>query len=787
MTATTQSNHWIDKIATGILSWQKKKQVSKLHVDDMKTPSGRVHTGSLVGAILHDVVAKAVAEKTQKNVTSTFVINDLDPMDGLPAYLNAEEYEEHMGKPLHLIPAPALGASGIDFTGKTAEQKKPYQDAMSFAEFYALDFIEAFRALGCDQEIVWSHQLYESGEMDDTIRTALDNVGVFKNIYKEVAEYQLPDNWYPFQVICPKCGKLGTTLVTGWDGEKVTFECQPNKVTWAVGCGHTGSISPFGGNGKLLWKVDWPGHWNVMGVSIEGAGKDHTSAGGSRDMANAICQQVFNIEPPFDIPYEWILIRGAKMSSSKGVGTSAREFTELFPAEVGRFLFVNKHYNQVLDFDPRTMTIPDLFDLYDQAARIYWNQEEGDQRLARSFELSQLSGSAPTPHFLPRFRDVATWMQHPEIALVEKCAEVKGEDLTKAEIDVIRQRQTYAQIWIDRYAPEEFQLTPKEELPEQATQLTTEQKEYLRQALDLISSKADWDPNQLQQELFKLAKAGIGAKAAFQSIYLAFLGKKAGPRAAWFLLNIDPDLREKRIEQIEELHISENVAYETKDGVSQKVRSVFPGMFFAEVKITGVTITKQIKELEERKKQVVDSFSGLTTQSIGELESIQAYRRLFKATGTDWHKRRPSPDALLRRIALNKGLYTVNTAVDAYNLAVIETGVGLGGFDAATVSQPITLRFSEEGELMQLLGDDEPIETRKGQLVYADQNRPITIDLNYRDINDTKLTTQTKDILLYADGAPGLSKDEVVGALLKGANYIQKFCGGVVGEVVVLE
>ena len=68
-------------------------------------------------------------------------------------------------------------------------------------------------------------------------------------------EYDLPKNWHPFQVICPKCSKVGATLVTGWDGEEVSFECQPNKVEWAQGCGHKSKISPFGGTGKLLWKV----------------------------------------------------------------------------------------------------------------------------------------------------------------------------------------------------------------------------------------------------------------------------------------------------------------------------------------------------------------------------------------------------------------------------------------------------------------------------------------------------------------------------------------------------
>ncbi|MFH2118712.1 MAG: lysine--tRNA ligase [Candidatus Paceibacterota bacterium] len=545
---TIQAKHWADKIVQGIFKWQAKQAGPiSLHVDDMKTPSGRVHTGSLRGAVLHDVVAQVLAANTSEKIINTYVFNDMDPMDGLPSYLDEKEYNKHMGEPLYKIPAPPLEQSGLNLNLMTAEEKTRFQNAKTFSDFYASDFIDAFRKIGCQQEIVWSHELYESGKMDEIIRLSLDGVEQIKQIYKQVADYDLPDKWFPFQVICPKCGKVGTTLVTDWDGSEVTFECQPNKVEWAQGCGYTGKISPFGGTGKLLWKVDWPAHWAVMGVTVEGAGKDHTSAGGSRDMGRAIVENVFGWRNPFDIPYEWILVRGAKMSSSKGVGTSAREFVRLFPPAIGRFLFVNKHYNQVIDFDPQDMSIPDLFDEFDQSARIFWGQEEGDQRLGRAFQLSQI-GEVPQPHFLPRFRDLAVWMQHPELDLKEEFAKIKGSALSELELAVLEDRQTYARIWVDQYAPVEFQFTFKPE-KNLTLELTAVEQEFLQAVGKLVESQT-WQPADLQQALFNLAKPTIGAKQGFQAIYKAFLGKKSGPRAGWFLLNIPVEQRQAHLARL---------------------------------------------------------------------------------------------------------------------------------------------------------------------------------------------------------------------------------------------
>ena len=72
---------------------------------------------------------------------------------------------------------------------------------------------------------------------------------------------------------------------------------------WAIGCGYEGKVSPFNGTGKLMWKVDWPAHWKTVGITVEGAGKDHSSAGGSRDMAVQILKDVYNYPNPYDIPY----------------------------------------------------------------------------------------------------------------------------------------------------------------------------------------------------------------------------------------------------------------------------------------------------------------------------------------------------------------------------------------------------------------------------------------------------------------------------------------------------
>ena len=127
-----QAPHWVDAVAKNIAEWQTQHHIPQLHIDDMKTPSGRVHTGALRGVMIHDLVAKALA-KQFPGVKSTYVFNDMDAMDGLPTYLDPAIYQQHMGKPLYKIPVPSLDTCGIDLSQASKDEVAELESARNFA------------------------------------------------------------------------------------------------------------------------------------------------------------------------------------------------------------------------------------------------------------------------------------------------------------------------------------------------------------------------------------------------------------------------------------------------------------------------------------------------------------------------------------------------------------------------------------------------------------------------------------------------------------------------------
>jgi lysyl-tRNA synthetase class 1 len=511
---------WLDRIFGQIETELKDKIAARktLLVRDEKTASGRVHIGSMRALVLHAAIAERLSEAGIPNLFK-FEINDMDPMDGLPVYLNKAVYEKEMGKPLFAIPSPD-------------------GNAKNFAEYFAAEYMQAISEAGLTPEFYRATELYFSGTMNDAIRITLDKAAVVRDIYKEVSGAERPEDWYPLSVICENCGKMGTTKVSAWDGELVTYNCYPNAVKWAVGCGHEGKVSPFDGKAKLPWKVEWAAKWFVLGVDIEGGGKDHYSKGGARDVARAVSQRVFNYQEPFGVPNEFFLIGGKKMSSSKGEGVAAKQIVELIPPKIFRLALFGKDINQQITFEPEGDTIPVLYDQYD---KLLENAKAGVQDdYARLFKY--LKVEEPLPDFVMRFSQVAFIVQMPHMDLHKEAEQLKGSPLTKADIKELDERATYAKKWLAEYAPEKFVFKLQDSLPETAKNFTEEQKSGLRDILAFIESKPVM-PN--GEDLH--AKLHEGKQ--FKAIYVAFLGKDHGPKAGWFLSVLDREFVLKRLEE----------------------------------------------------------------------------------------------------------------------------------------------------------------------------------------------------------------------------------------------
>src|SRR3954451_2836173 len=440
-TSTPTAVYWADEIARDAAA-SGRGQV----INDSKTPSGTIHVGSLRGVVLHDAIRRAVAA-AGAGVDFRYGIEDLDPMDA-QSLLTPDAVDRYMGVPLAHVPAPA-GSSHPNY-----------------ARHFAGLFLDTFATLGIKPRLYWMSEQYGSGAMDSYIERALAHADVILEIYRTVSTVIHPADWLPISIICENCGRSGTTHAFDWSAGEVSYECRPDLVTWAKGCGHRGRTSPFGGHAKLVWNVDWAARWGLVGATIEGCGKDLATAGGSRDRADAISRRVFDREPPLNVPYEFLNIGGKKMSTSKGSGAAAHEIAEILPPTLTRFLFLRHRPNKAIEFDPSGDTIPRLFDEFDRIAdAVAGRPPRGElpPDPERIFALSLVDADADiqaeAARFRPAFAHLALLLQVPGPDIMDRLAAEKGSALNDREQDIALERIASAQAWLETFAPEPARLS----------------------------------------------------------------------------------------------------------------------------------------------------------------------------------------------------------------------------------------------------------------------------------------------------------------------------------------
>ena len=518
---------WADRIAEEILKTRKPRDGKTFLIRDEKTLSGRIHVGSMRGVAIHGLIAEVLSEQGIAN-EFRFELNDFDDFDTAPAYLDQAFFKEHLGKPLFKVPSPDPA-----FT--------------NYAEYFGSEFLSVHERAGFRPTYYRAYaDLYATGKMDPLIRTALERAADVRRIYKETSGSVKSDTWLPITVICENCGKLRTTSVSNFDGETVAYTCDQNPDN-TRSCGHTGRIAPWKGNAKLHWKVDWAAKWVANGVDIEGGGKDHSTKGGSRDVANHIVREIFNYEPPFDMPYEFFLVGGKKMSSSKGQGSSAKDMCDLFPPELFRLVLIGKDIREQIDVDPSGESVPRLYDWYDElAAGVREGKADDYSRLYALCELPSKRAAFMAPWQM-RFREVAFIVQMAHLSLTEEAARAKGSALTEDEEQALQERAKYAQFWLTTYAPEEFKYELQQELPK--VELSDSQKRALAMVAEFIEG-GERSGEDVHGRLHELkTEVPISPKELFQAIYRIFLARDSGPKAGWFLAGLPRDFVTKRLKE----------------------------------------------------------------------------------------------------------------------------------------------------------------------------------------------------------------------------------------------
>jgi lysyl-tRNA synthetase, class I len=509
--------HWADVIAKQLYK-KGKKHVLATGI----TPSGPIHIGNMREILTTDAIYRCLID-LGADVEFIFVADDYDPLRKVYPYL-PQTYEQHVGKPISDIPCPC-------------------KNHESYAQHYLSSFLQSLKKIGVKPHIYWASEMYKTNVYSEAIQVALENSKKIRNIIEEISKRTLPKRWLPFNILCQKCNRITTTRPILYQYPIIEYNCE---------CGFEGEIDiREGGVGKLPWRIDWPARWKILQVTFEPCGKDHTTVGGSRDISKKIVEEVFNYPHPGLLAYEFILLKGkGAMHSSKGTALSSEEMLQMTPPEVLRFLLMKNQPERHITFDTGPGLLS-LVDEYDKVERAYFGEEEvkGMKDLNKIYELSQPYHIPKTKPYQIPYRHLVTLVQivktWPQIKKVLLRTNQIPSDLPKEDENNLKQRVKHVQYWLSTFAPDMVKFSIKKKMPKIV--LSTDEKKFLV-CFNLNIKNLPWDPKSIHSFIYETAKkSSIEIKTAFSAFYKIILGQKNGPRAGYFLSNIDKDFVSQRI------------------------------------------------------------------------------------------------------------------------------------------------------------------------------------------------------------------------------------------------
>jgi lysyl-tRNA synthetase class 1 len=230
------------------------------------------------------------------------------------------------------------------------------------------------------------------------------------------------------------------------------------------------------------------------------------------------------VKPPYNVPYGFFLTEGAKMSSSKGIGATAREMNEFWR---DASIFDAEYSPKGINFSPSENFMVKLFNDFDSVREGAFSDSAENESQTEIYRISELDTSEN--YIIPSFSLIKNLVQMPHIDVYSAARELKGDGLTELEGYRLSGRIQSAKFWLEHFATEEDKFTIQSELTEEIlAKLEPEHLGLIQQFRNDLRN-IEWEEGAIQQQIFDSSRmVPILPKASFHAMYILFLNKDRG-------------------------------------------------------------------------------------------------------------------------------------------------------------------------------------------------------------------------------------------------------------------
>ncbi|HID49790.1 MAG TPA: lysine--tRNA ligase, partial [Chromatiales bacterium] len=480
--------HWVDELASRVEEFLRTRGKNVYVFNGGLSVSGLQHLGRLRGEVLIGEAVRRILERKGYKIKQYVTLYTQDPWKGkerqLEQFPDPRKAARYAGWPLIKVPDPkGCHSSWVEHF---------WEDFGGFLDSFTDGKIE----------VVTTTELYK-GALKEVVKEMLrkrELARIVVNKYRGRRPY--PEGWIPVEAVCGRCGRIDSTEALRLMGDdEVEYVCRS--------CGYRGVARIE--DGKVNWRLEWPGVWKALGVDFEPYGKDHAAPGGSRDSCVEISRKVLGYEPPMGVPYEWVAVRfdggEADMSSSDFIGVTPREWLEVANAEVLRFLYFQTPPMRKVVISLRE--VPSYYERFYQAERVYYGVDEApkgedEEVLKRSYELSLLREAGSVMPVQVPYTHMALMSQvlPRDKRLEEALRRLRSSGHLKrppSEQDVERISSLIEKSlnWVRKYAPPAYRIKVLESVTEDLKSKIA-MRDQLRELASVLRALDEWNEGSIK-------------------------------------------------------------------------------------------------------------------------------------------------------------------------------------------------------------------------------------------------------------------------------------------------
>ncbi|MBA4437431.1 MAG: lysine--tRNA ligase [Nitrosopumilaceae archaeon] len=505
---------WIDKLASELLDREKSlgRNTDLLRVESGLGASGIPHIGSLGDAVRAYGVKLALENLGYKSELIAYS-DDLDGLRKIPEGMQEFGLEEHLAKPVSLIP-------------------DPYGCHDSYGMHMSSILLDGLDKVGIKYEFRRAVDTYKQGLLKDNIHTILQNSTKIGDKISELVGQEKYQKYLPYFPVCANCNRLYTAEATEYivDEKRVKYNCHDAEIGSQMikGCGHKGEADIGKDLGKLAWKVEFAARWAAFDIRFEAYGKDIMDSVKVNDW---VADEILDFPHPHHVKYEMFLDKGGKkISKSLGNVLTAQRWLE-FGSPKSILLLLYKRITGARELGVED--IPSLMNEYNELEDINFGRIKVDNHA----KLVKSKGLYEYVNLLNPPKQACTHVNYRLlIELTKIFKENRNERVMKKLLDygVIKNPEPEIEKLIELAGNFSDEFDEQEK-----TQVDLD--ETAKKALKILSEAlgGDEEPEDIQNTIYQIAKSNdVQPKDFFKILYQIILGTSRGPKIGPFISDI---------------------------------------------------------------------------------------------------------------------------------------------------------------------------------------------------------------------------------------------------------